>query len=243
MRKHSKSVGRPRSVQQSDKTTIKDSRLSPDSTNERCENNVVNLTTFSGRVKDNVSRYFGISRNTLEKEKEIVNAAEQNPESFGELVKKVDLKKISVDKAFHEIQKQIKKDQILASIRSTNDNSSSSNVNLLHGDFRQLLKTIPNESIDLIFTDPPYAAEYVPLYSDLAVIAHNVLKEGGSLVTYVGHYAIPKVIKIMENAGLTYWWPIAVVLSGSFAKHYPKQVTIKWKPLLWFVKGDKLIYN
>jgi hypothetical protein len=22
--------------------------------------------------------------------------------------------------------------------------------------------------------------------------------------------------------------------------HYPKQVTIKWKPLLWFVKGDKL---
>ena len=180
LRKHSKSVGRPRSVQQSDKSTIKDSRLSPDSTNERCENNVVNLTTFSGRVKDNVSRYFGISRNTLEKEKEIVNAAEQNPESFGELVKKVDLKKISVDKAFHEIQKQIKKDQILASIRSTNDNSSSSNVNLLHGDFRQLLKTIPNESIDLIFTDPPYAAEYVPLYSDLAVIAHNVLKEGGA---------------------------------------------------------------
>jgi hypothetical protein len=97
---------------------------------------VVNLTTFSGRVKDNVSRYFGISRNTLEKEKEIVNAAEQNPELFGELVKKVDLKKISVDKAFHEIQKQIKKDQILASIRSTNNNSSSSNVTLLNGDFR-----------------------------------------------------------------------------------------------------------
>jgi 16S rRNA G966 N2-methylase RsmD len=97
---------------------------------------MVKLTTFSGRVKDNVSRYFGISRNTLEKEKEIVNAAEQNPELFGELVKKVDLKKISVDKAFHEIQKQIKKDQILASIRSTNNNSSSSNVTLLNGDFR-----------------------------------------------------------------------------------------------------------
>jgi ParB-like nuclease domain len=81
LRKHSKSVGRPRSIQRSYKTTMKDSRLSPDSTNEGSENNVVNLTTFSGRVKDNVSRYFGISRNTLEKEKEIVNAAEQNPES------------------------------------------------------------------------------------------------------------------------------------------------------------------
>jgi hypothetical protein len=164
--KRSKGVGRPRNVQQLDKTTIKDSKLSRDSTNEGSENNVVNLTTFSGRVKDNVSRYFGISRNTLEKEREIVNAGEQNPELFGELVKKVDLKKISVDKAFYEIQKQIKKAQILASIRCTNNNSSSSNVTLLHGDFRQLSKTIPNESIDLIFTDPPYAAEYVPLYED-----------------------------------------------------------------------------
>jgi 16S rRNA G966 N2-methylase RsmD len=239
--KHSKGAGRPRNVQQSDKTIVKDSRLSTGLTNDESENNVVKLTTFSGRIKDNVSKYFGISRNTLKKEKEIVNAAEQNPELFGEIVRKVDLRKISVDKAFHEIQKQNKKAQILASIRSTNDNSSSTNGTLLHGDFRQLSKTIPNELIELIFTDPPYTTEYLPLYSDLAVMARNALKEGGSLVTYVGHYAIPKVIGIMENIGLTYWWPIAVILSGSFAKHYPKQVTIKWKPLLWFVKGDKLI--
>lgn len=239
LRKHSKGVGRPRSVQESDKTTIRKSRLSQDSTNERNENNVVNLTTFSGRKKDNIASYFGISRNTLEKEKEIVNAAEQNPEAFEELRKKVDLKKISIDRAFHEIQKQVKKAQILASVRSTTNNASS-NITLMRGDFRQLSNTIPNESIELIFTDPPYAAEYVPLYEDLAVIAHDVLKEGCSLVTYVGHYTIPKVIDIMENAGLTYWWPIAVVLSGSFATHYPKQVTIKWKPLLWFVKGANL---
>jgi hypothetical protein len=41
------------------------------------------------------------------------------------------------------------------------------------------------------------------LYNDLAVIADNVLKDGASLVIYVGHYAIPKVIEIMENARLT----------------------------------------
>jgi DNA modification methylase len=45
---------------------------------------------------------------------------------------------------------------------------------------------------------------------------------------------------MMEGAGLTYWWPLAVVLSGSFARNFPRQVTIKWKPLLWFVKGNKL---
>ena len=239
LRRNSRSVGRPRS--NPNENTTKGNERSLISTNTQVgNNNSVNLTTFSGRIKDNVSRYLGVTRNTLEKEKKIVEAAERNPQLFGELVKKVDLKKISIDKAFYEMQKQVEKAQILASIRSTNDNSSSSNVTLLHGDFRQLSKTIQNESIELIFTDPPYAAEYVPLYSDLAVIAYNVLKEGGSLVTYVGHYAIPKVIEMMENAGLNYWWPIAVILSGSFAKHYPKQVTIKWKPLLWFVKGDKL---
>ena len=200
------------------------------------KNNSVNLTTFSGRLKDNVAIYFGISRNTLEKEKMIVSAAEHDPKLFEELRKKVELKKISVDKAVHEIQKQIRKNQILASVRNSTDNLPSSNTSLIHGDFREQLTTMQTNSIDLIFTDPPYGAEYLYLYNDLAVNSNNILREGGSLVTYVGHYAIPKVIKMMEDAGLTYWWPIAVMLSGSYARYFPRQVTIKWKPLLWFVR-------
>ena len=241
LREYSRGVGRPRGNQKVDENTAKDNGPSLDSANtDLSKNNVVNLTTFSGRIKDNVSRYLGVTRNTLEKEKKIIEAAEQDPQRFHDLRKKVDQKKISVDKAFNEIQKQIKKAQILASVRSTINNPLSNNTTLLCGDFRQQSKSIPNDSIDLIFTDPPYTSEYLPLYNDLAVVADNVLKDEASLVTYVGHYAIPKVIEIMENTGFTYWWPIAVVLSGSFAKYYPRQVTIKWKPLLWFVKGDKL---
>lgn len=56
----------------------------------------------------------------------------------------------------------------------------------------------------------------------------------------MGHYAIPQVIRIMESANLTFWWPIVILLAGSFARYYPRHVTIKWKPLLWFVKEDKL---
>jgi DNA modification methylase len=207
------------------------------------KNNVVKLTTFSGRRKDNVARYFGMSRNTLEEEKKIIKAAEQDPEAFSELRNKVDQKKISLDKALNEIQKQIEKAQILASVRNSSNNLSTTlnNITLLHGDFKEQSKTVLNGSIDLIFTDPPYAAEYVPLYNNLAVVAMNVLKDGGSIVTYVGHYAIPEVIEIMRRTGLTYWWTIAIILSGSFAKYYPRHVSIKWKPLLWFVKGDRLL--
>ena len=43
----------------------------------------------------------------------------------------------------------------------------------------------------------------------------------------------------MESAGLKYWWTLAVNLEGSFGRHHPRKVSIKWKPLLWFVKGNK----
>jgi 16S rRNA G966 N2-methylase RsmD len=250
----SRGVGRPRTNQKTGMTATIDNELSSDSTTtERSSNfdrkdynhrnNVVNLTTFSGRIKDNISRYFGVSRNTLDKEKKIVEAAEQDPETFDDLRKKVDQKKISVDKAFHEIQKEIKKVQILAAVRNTTNNPSSSNITLMQGDFREQSKTIPNSSIDLIFTDPPYATEYVPLYNDLAVIASNVLRDGASLVTYVGEFAIPEVCEMMRHAGLTYWWQIAVLLDGSFARFFPRHVVIKKKMLLWFVKGNRLFTN
>lgn len=66
----------------------------------------------------------------------------------------------------------------------------------------------------------------------------RVLKNGGSLVTYVGNYALPKVINMLKTGGLKYWWTIAINLQGSFARFFPRKVSIKWKPLLWFVKGD-----
>lgn len=249
---NSRGVGRPRAKKNKGKVTILNNECALDSRNNESnsvnnernntKNNLVKLTTFSGRLKDNVARYFGMSRNTLEKEKKIIKAAEQDPEAFSELRNKVDQRKISLDKALNEIQKQIKKAQILSSIRNSSNNSSTTlnNITLLHGDFREQSRTISNRTIDLIFTDPPYAAEYLPLYNDLGVVATNVLKNGASLVTYVGQYAIPEVIEIMRRTGLTYWWTIAIILSGSFAKYYPRHVSIKWKPLLWFVKGDKL---
>ena len=108
------------------------------------------------------------------------------------------------------------------------------------GDFIEKSKEfISDNSIDLLFTDPIYGSQHLPVYDNLAHLAIRALKDGGSLVTYVGNYALPQVIHMMESAGLKYWWTIAVNLEGSFGRHHPRKVSIKWKPLLWFVKGDK----
>src|SRR5918995_1280885 len=213
MRKHSKGVGRPRPRT----NELTENQSSLDSTNtmkssfdNNGKNNVVNLTKFSGRLKDNVSKYFGISRNTLDKEKKIVEAAEKDPQSFYDVRQKVDRKKISVDKAYNEIQRRIKKYETIAAVKNSKFTSSSlNNILLLQGDFREHSKTIPNSSVDLIYTDPPYAVEHISLYNDLATVASNVMKEGASLVTYVGEFAIPRICEMMGQAGLTYWWQIA----------------------------------
>ena len=237
LRENSRGIGRPRSIQKVDENTTNDNGPTSDSINtDLIKNNAVNLTTFSGRIKDNISRFLGVTRNTLEKEKKIIEAAELDPQSFETVRQKVDKKIISVDKGFKIIQKQIRRDQIIASARDSTSNSK--HVSLLQGDFREKSESIPDGSVDLIFTDPPYALKDLLLYKDLAAVAFRVLKEGGSLVTNVNHCLIPEVTKFMEDSGLTRQWTLAVKLSGPFAHFHPKKVSIKWKPLLWFVKGD-----
>jgi 16S rRNA G966 N2-methylase RsmD len=252
----SRRVGRPRSnIEESNKTFASTSDMA---LKDECvpnlkssKNNVVKLTRFSssslssnykltGRVKDNIAKYLGVSRNTLEKEKKIIEAAERAPEQFGELRKKVDVGKISTDKVFNELQKQVKRNQIVASARnSASDSHLQNGIILLHGDFREHILEIPDSSVDLIFTDPPYSKDCLPIYHDLAVASSKVLKNGGSLVTYANHCLVPEITKITEDSGLNRQWIIAVKLSGPFAHFHPKKVSIKWKPLLWFVKGGK----
>ena len=47
-------------------------------------------------------------------------------------------------------------------------------VDLRLGDFREVLQDV--KEVDLIFTDPPYAREYLPLWGELAEFAARVLK-------------------------------------------------------------------
>ena len=43
------------------------------------------------------------------------------------------------------------------------------------------------------------------MYEPLGKLACRVLKEGGSLVMYAGHYALPQIFDYMKNSGLKYW--------------------------------------
>ena len=106
------------------------------------------------------------------------------------------------------------------------------------GDFRDVAKSIPDESVRLIFTDPPYDRESLGLYADLAKIASRKLIDGGSLLCYLGHYLLPQVLEAVGKH-LRYWWPLAVIHTGKSARMREYGVIVGWKPILWFVKGSR----
>ena len=89
----------------------------------------------------------------------------------------------------------------------------------------------------MIFTDPPYNNESVPLYGDLAELAQRVLKPGGSLVTFFGQGALHEIMDLFENnSNLQYRWLLAVIHNGNTAKVWDRRAWPKFKPLLWYFK-------
>lgn len=106
----------------------------------------------------------------------------------------------------------------------------------VEGDFREVAERISADTVDLIFTDPPYDKETLPLYGDLARIAAEKLVEGGSLICYLGQYQVDKVLELV-TPHLKLLWTLAVIHTGQSARMNYFGIVVKWKPLLWFVKG------
>jgi len=109
------------------------------------------------------------------------------------------------------------------------------------GDCFEEIAKIPDESVDLIFTDPPYADRYLPLWESLAREGKRVLVPGGSLVTLYGVYRLPEIITLLSKH-LSYYWCCALWHQqlGYFQKTNVRQT---WKPVLWFVKEPQRVHH
>lgn len=108
-----------------------------------------------------------------------------------------------------------------------------------HGDFRVLAPTIiPDNSVQLVFTDPPYDEKSVELFEAAAQEAARVLVPGGSFVAYSGHKHLASAIQACSKH-LTYWWLFALVHSGPAALLQKLGVRCQWKPIVWFVKNTR----
>lgn len=83
--------------------------------------------------------------------------------------------------------------------------SSEGSIDFRLGDFRELARTLPDDSVDLILTDPPYGRQFHHLWDDLAREAARVLKPGAFFVSYTGQHRLPEILRALANH-LEYFW-------------------------------------
>lgn len=105
---------------------------------------------------------------------------------------------------------------------------------LIQGDFR--LVDIPSNSVDMIFTDPPYPMEFLHLYGDLAELAADWLKPGGVCIVYSAQWKMPDILDDMTKH-LSYMWTAVLHYNDGKPAYMRKIHTqVRWKPLHIFYK-------
>ena len=114
--------------------------------------------------------------------------------------------------------------------------SADGRLSLLAGEFQERLNGLPDGSVDLIVTDPPYPNEDLPLWSDLAKTAKRLLGPRGVLFAWSGQIHLPEVMgRLSEH--LQYGWVFALHLPGVNARIMGRHIIQQWKPVLAYSPG------
>lgn len=107
---------------------------------------------------------------------------------------------------------------------------------MLAGDFRERLAELPAGVVDLIVTDPPYPAEFLPLWSALAEQAARILRPQGVLVAMSGKIHLDEVMRRLGEH-LEFGWVYVQPLPGSNSRIMARHILQAWKPWLAYSNG------
>jgi len=196
-------------------------------TGQPCEN------FTQGKSLDKTASAVGMSRPTLEKARQVVEAAEQEPERFGDLVERMD-RTGKVDRVYKELQAERRLEQRAALANTVKAIPKSDRWSVEVADIREYQT---QQRFDFIITDPPYLKEYLPLYEVLAQRAGDWLKDGGLLLAMCGQSYLDQIYEMMSRH-IDYYWTAAYLTPGQPTPLRQRQVNTTWKPILIFSKGD-----
>jgi DNA modification methylase len=103
--------------------------------------------------------------------------------------------------------------------------------NILEGDCLEVLKTLPDNSVDSVVTDPPYELGFMGKSWDNTGIANNkdmwgeclrVLKPGGHLLAFSGTRTYHRMAVAIEDAG----FEVRDMIEWVYASGFPKSLNI-----------------
>jgi len=175
-----------------------------------------------------IDKHTSSDTKVINEENELVDEVMKEIEEKGEV--------ITPKKVASETRKKKKEKEKAEKIKKLRKQSKAFNndyIKIIHADFREYSKSIENNSIDLILTDPPYPAKYLDLWGDLFHIANRILKPSSFLICYSGQMYLDKIFR-MENE-LIYYWTANIVFSKK-PLIYGRNIINEWKPILIFQK-------
>lgn len=123
---------------------------------------------------------------------------------------------------------------------------STLNLDVVHlGDMQEMGQRIPDDSVDVIFTDPPYIKDlWERSYGELGELAARVLKPWGFLITYAPQAHLEDIMMTLSCSGddsgqaciLHYFWILSSLNSGQVAKDHQHNALCLHKPILVYQK-------
>lgn len=170
-----------------------------------------------------------VSEATVKRAGKFAAQVAKTPELARAIAEHVPVRKAK--KAVEQTRRETKRAEAAAPIKSINGS-------IIVGDFRKVGDRIPDGSISLILTDPPYDRKASKLLPEFATFAAAKLCDGGSLLCYVGGTQMLSALDALRPQ-LRYWWTIACLHSGRKTVMREYGVNVGWKAILWFVKGTR----
>lgn len=140
-------------------------------------------------------------------------------------------------------------------------------ITLFNGDCKKLLKKIPDESVNLIITSPPYCMgkayedphddieTFKKHHTDIFEDIYRVLKPGGSICWQVGYHVSNKclipldfiVYDIFSTNSASLEIPLVlrnrIIWTFGHGLNSSNRFSGRHETILWFTKGDQEIFN
>jgi adenine-specific DNA-methyltransferase len=132
--------------------------------------------------------------------------------------------------------------------------------NIIKGDAFELIKTLDNNSVDLLITSPPYNVgkiyekevdfnSYLKPYAEFAKVAFDKTSPHGSICWEVGNYVKDGEVypldiyfyNIFKEAGFKL--RNRIIWHFEHGLHASKRFSGRYETILWFTKGDEYTFN
>jgi len=146
-------------------------------------------------------------------------------------------KRLARNLSRRQMEARVKENQERECIARKRLPASDKRFKLYTTDIKNEIPEIPDNSVDLIVTDPPYKSRFIDCYDWLGNFASRVLKHGGCLLVLCGQHHLYEEMSRL-NKYLKYYWMLSYTMTGSKSGiGKQRDVFIHWKPVLWYVKG------